>query len=257
MDCKTARQLLDFARPKGYDLDPADQTALAGHLDVCPDCNCQARAERHVDERLGEAMRAVPMPQGLKERVLEKLRRQREEYWQKALGRGLRWFAAAAAVAAIVWVGFNFYLKQHKPRLDPDHVAETAKGAWWASPRGRDEAMDFFRAQGHPVIAPPDGVFNYDILRNYGVCDLDGHAVPQLLFVRLNDEGGPEHIAQVYILSSKRFDLDAFTADRLEEFKRKNADPAYKHRQVTIMRDTSAHAYVVFHTTDLKQFQNP
>ena len=65
MDCRTARHLLDYARPRVPELDRPDQEALDGHLAVCPECDALARAERQFDEHLGQAVRDVPVPQGL------------------------------------------------------------------------------------------------------------------------------------------------------------------------------------------------
>ena len=62
MDCKTARQFLEFTRPPVPELEPGDADALETHLADCPDCGPLARAERGFDYRLGQAMRSVPLP---------------------------------------------------------------------------------------------------------------------------------------------------------------------------------------------------
>ena len=43
MDCKTARLLLDFARPQAHELVAGRSAALESHLDRCPDCHRLAR----------------------------------------------------------------------------------------------------------------------------------------------------------------------------------------------------------------------
>src|SRR5438128_729270 len=102
MDCRTARYLLDFARPFAHDLDAVDRAALDAHLAVCTDCDCVARAERQLDEHVGREIQDVPIPNGLKDRLLTKLHRQRDDRRKQLLFRGLRYVAAAAVVIALV-----------------------------------------------------------------------------------------------------------------------------------------------------------
>ena len=59
LDCRTARRLLDFARPGGYDLVDEDRSALERHLANCSDCDAAARGGRQLDEHLGRAVRDV------------------------------------------------------------------------------------------------------------------------------------------------------------------------------------------------------
>src|SRR5207248_1436745 len=102
MDCKTARYLLNFNRATGHDLDAADKAALDAHLAECPECDCAARGERQFDEHLGRAIRDVPVPHGLKERLLTRLRRQRDEWWVEGVKRVARYVAIAAALLLLV-----------------------------------------------------------------------------------------------------------------------------------------------------------
>ena len=73
MDCKTARQWLEFHRPRGGELTAEDVAALEGHLAVCADCDAAVRAERAADAALARAMQAVPIPAGLQDRLLARL----------------------------------------------------------------------------------------------------------------------------------------------------------------------------------------
>src|SRR5438132_4534344 len=96
MNCKPARYLLEFPRAQGCDLDAADQAALDAHLATCGDCDCASRAEKQFDEHVGRAVRDVPVPPGLKDRLLSRLRRERDQRWIEGVKRVARYAAVAA-----------------------------------------------------------------------------------------------------------------------------------------------------------------
>src|SRR5437867_12201644 len=95
MDCRTARQLLEFARPRSLELEGSEAEALESHLADCPECGPLAQAERQIDDRVGRAMRAVVLPDGLRDRLLNGLRQDRR------LARR-RWFGRVAVAATIL-----------------------------------------------------------------------------------------------------------------------------------------------------------
>src|SRR5438094_788506 len=99
MDCRTARLLLDFARPIPAELEADASRDLEHHLAGCADCDSLARAERRLDEPLGRAMRAVPLPLGLRDRLLARLDAERGAWQRRWMFRSL---AAAAALALAV-----------------------------------------------------------------------------------------------------------------------------------------------------------
>src|SRR3954453_1242181 len=98
MDCRTARHLLEFSRPHASELEDCDQDAFNDHLAVCPDCDAMARAEREADQHLSQAIREVPIPQGRHERLMRRLREEREAWKRRWLALSLRVVAAVAAV---------------------------------------------------------------------------------------------------------------------------------------------------------------
>lgn len=69
MDCRTARDILDVVRPGAVDPDDADVAAAATHLEDCDDCLLALRSQQALDRRIGRAIRDVPVPQGLRERL--------------------------------------------------------------------------------------------------------------------------------------------------------------------------------------------
>src|SRR5262249_43950502 len=113
MDCKNARLLLEFARPQCAELEATDAEALERHLADCPDCATLAQYERRLDERLGQAMRAVPVPQDLRKRLLNRLAVERDAWYRRWLVRAAGLVGAAAAIGLVVWAGINW--GKHQP----------------------------------------------------------------------------------------------------------------------------------------------
>jgi hypothetical protein len=215
MDCRTARHLLEFSRPCASELDDDDQDALNGHLAICPDCDSMARAEREADQHLGQAIREVPIPLGLRERLLRRLQDEREAWKRRLLVRGVRIVIASAAVVLIAWFGLSFWRKNHLPRPSAEQLAETALLRHHDGAPDYEEAEAWFRKNGLPVVAPED--LKEQFLFSYFLGDLPkvGKRLPCLLFVRTDDQGRLAQLAYVYILSGKQFDLGALSADYL------------------------------------------
>ena len=70
MDCGLAREQLDVARPDSADRETAELEAAFAHVDACPECAEVVEFRREFDRRTGAVMRDVPVPAGLKERLL-------------------------------------------------------------------------------------------------------------------------------------------------------------------------------------------
>ena len=189
MDCRAARQLLDFARPRSLELEGSEAEALESHLADCPECGPLAQAERQIDDRMGRAMRAVALPNGLRNRLLNGLRQDRR------LARR-RWFGRVAVAATILLaVGLGVYW--HFSQLTRFELTELVRPQQF-DPEQLDE---WFRGQGMKDVAVPRQ-FDYRLLVHYTVAEFQGRAVAQLWFVQDNNS------ARVYILPAKQFDLD-------------------------------------------------
>jgi hypothetical protein len=198
MDCRTARLLLEFARPKTAELEACAAQALNDHLAECADCGSLARAEHQVERRLASAMRDVPLSPHFRERLLTRLQEDRRVWYRRLPHRHPR-IAAAVAAVLLAAVGLIVYAALRPPRaLDLAAIAEKWNGAVSLSP---EEVQKAFEAQGFKMIVPSG--FNYQYLASYDVQELDGTLVPHLLFVR-----GPHH-ASVYVLSGSQFDVRA------------------------------------------------
>src|SRR5215211_1502430 len=109
MDCKTARLLLAFARPCATELDAAGVQALEAHLADCHECGPLARLENRLDEHLGQAVRDVPLPPGLRTRLLAGLRP--DPWHQRRWVRAAAGLAAAAALVLSVTLGWITHTK--------------------------------------------------------------------------------------------------------------------------------------------------
>jgi hypothetical protein len=189
MDCKTARLLLDFARPLSPELEESEGEALAGHLADCPTCGALHREERRIDERLGSAMRAVPVPDGLRDRIVGKLAKQRDRRYV----RRLVWGAAAAVAASLLLVAGITYFGR-KPDVNLLPIYEQANNLPERSP---EKVAAWFNRPG--LLVPTQ--LDYQGLVRCSWADFQGRKVPMLEL----RQGAQQ--AWIYILNDRQFDL--------------------------------------------------
>jgi len=73
MNCLTARETLDVIRPHEIDADRSQQAIIddaVQHVKGCPACQIAVRHREQIDDRIGRLARDVPVPDGLRERLL-------------------------------------------------------------------------------------------------------------------------------------------------------------------------------------------
>jgi PAS domain-containing protein len=196
MDCKTARLLLDFARPQAGELEAEEAAALESHLDHCPDCHSQARGERQFDASLGRAMRQVELPAGLREQLLARLEQQHSDWYRQRFARTARRLVAAAALLLLGWGACYWVMDWVVTSIEPGRVAEWAESENAEDPRTRTEAA--LKRMGvatrlpdldyHYVVCPP----SWAELPGY-----PGQKMPMLLFERSGQ------VARVYLIRKK------------------------------------------------------
>jgi hypothetical protein len=231
MDCKTARLLLEFSPPGKTELPEADQAQLQQHLDSCPDCGPTARAERRLDEALGQAMRRVEVPDRLRDHLLHRLAAERNEWSRRRWGHAIRGLAIAAALLIAVW-GVLKWQQEHRPAVDLGSLpwnADPIAVAW--SP---EQVEDFFAGQKVTMTAPRN--LNYSYLVDARLARFQGQDVPMLLFVH-----GDQH-ARVFVLPARQFDLRHLTDD----WEHTNS----RCRALVRHREGDAYAYVFAYTGD-------
>jgi hypothetical protein len=231
MDCRTARLLLDFARPRAPELPPSDADALDTHLAGCSECDALARAERASDARLAEAMRDVLVPDGLRDRILASLQTERGDRRRRALAWTVRAVAAAALVFLVAWLGSIWY--GNRPReLDVWRLHDEV----CYQPLDPDKVKAAFHEQ-YKIQTPIPAGFNYACLKFYGVVPCQGRSVPMLLFIRGEAE------ARVYVIASDQFDVKALN----------EAEPIDSGGyEVKIVPEDSDHTFVVIHKGELQ-----
>lgn len=201
MDCKNARLLLEFARPVSSELDASEAEALQNHLTRCPDCSAVAQSARRFDEVVGKAMIAVPIPDGLRTRLLAKLDKQRDQWYRRYLMR--RVLPVAAAVLLLV-VGGVYWSQSRRAAIDPEEIYQVRDHKYQAS---IEKVNEWLRQQDKNLEAPPQ--FDYYRLEHYFLSELEGHTVPTLLFLSAE---APTRSAWVYVLSDKRFNFQQLKA---------------------------------------------
>ena len=206
MDCRTARLLLNYARPKPAELPGGDAAALEAHLTTCPECEAAARAERQADDHLGRAVRDVPVPDGLRDCLLGRLRAERRRWYRRRLAWGGGTLAAAAAGLLLAFGVWTYFHPTHLPAPDLERIAEQVSQQipqrnGPGGPPGQIE--EWCRDRG--VMAPHDyGLrpLNYGLLTYFGLADCQGQRTPMLLFADGRDQ------VRVYVLSSRDFSLN-------------------------------------------------
>ncbi len=198
MDCKTARMLLEFARPRANELDETSAAELEQHLAGCPECDEQARTERRIDQHLGQAMRQVEVPDRLHKVLLARLAQEGGSGSRKRR----RWIVSlSASAAAMLLVGLGVYLWYAVlfPTVDL-REAQVYVSALHDSPL-REETQEYFRELGYHVTIPED--LNFSLLSSRGTRKLQNKQVPELVF---RSADGTEK-ARVYFFTSAQFTL--------------------------------------------------
>jgi len=209
MDCRTAQQLLEYARPHAVDLAAEDVRALEDHLTQCPDCNAQAKDERRIDEHLSRAMKAVEVPDRLRNHLLVKLKAERGDVYRRRISRGLRYVAAVAACflfAALGLFGWAQYRFANRPEPDTDLFVAQVIDNQRQHPDRAEVEKEFLQQHGVATVLP---AFEYRYLTAYGMAKFQGTLVPQLVFNCDNNEENGH--AYVYVLSEKQFKLNKLT----------------------------------------------
>lgn len=190
MDCTTVRTLLGFAR--AGELDDAERGALQQHLDACADCAAHSQSEQRFDDALAAAMPRVPVPSGLKTRVLIALTQARRP-------RPWPWLAAAALL--LLAVGLGWYL-WFRPAAELDY----AQAAWEVDVKTAatpEKVEELFRERGFAIQAPRE--FNFELLDSFDDVEFQGRRVPRLTFLFRGDRDNRASLAHVYVLSTSHF----------------------------------------------------
>jgi hypothetical protein len=150
MDCHDARLLLTLQRREPEQLDRIELEAIERHVELCPGCQTWNQSEARFESALTAAVKNVPLPGQLKDRITAGLARSRPP-------RRKAWAAAAAAVLlAAIATGTYFWLQPVE--IDIEQVVNYQDDQ---SSRP-DTVQSYFAAFGHAMTPPPQ--FEYDYL---------------------------------------------------------------------------------------------
>lgn len=213
MDCKTARLLLDFARPQARELEAEEATALERHLDHCPACHSQARGERELDDCLGRAMRQVEVPAGLREQLLARMDSARGDWNRQRFAHAARLSAAAAAVLLVSWFGWYWVREHWVASVDMQRVADAISNDAMEDPR--DGAERALKDLG--VETPLSPHLDYRLLISPpALAKLPGYPNREVAMLVFGRNG---RVARVYLIREKAIPENTAAATATGSFK--------------------------------------
>src|SRR5262245_47334821 len=192
MQCRDAQFYLRLRRHAGDELG-ADATAdLDRHLATCPACAADARAAASFDAAVASAMRSVPVPAGLREKLLT----QAAAYRGGVIRRKLYRYGAAAA-SLFLALGLAFGLFASRPKLDTQALVMAAD----ADLQNPEEKLRRWLADEK---LPPQLPWPLDpaLLEFTGSERIGGHDVPVAIFHLRNELG----FAKLYVFRHGSFD---------------------------------------------------
>jgi hypothetical protein len=195
MECRDAQFYLRLRRHAADELGPDVTGALESHLATCPACAADARVAASFDRLMASAMKAVPVPAGLRDQLVRHVASK-----QGAIFRRKMYRVGSLAAAAIVLVALGLSIfSSARPRFDPNWIVQKDDELL-----GRQEeyARRWLAAQKLPERLPED--LDYDLLASCEVVEVPGGRVPMMLFRSPEGTG----FAKVYIIREDgRFDL--------------------------------------------------
>jgi hypothetical protein len=146
------------------------------------------------DRIIAQAMRSVDIPDGLRSRVLARLRLERSRRRRTWPLRHPRWAAAAAVLLICSLSAFGYWWQRPLPIIDMDALQNSSQLM------GQSDQVAMLFAERGWRLAPPR-MLRYNFLISSGWELFQGKLVPRLLF-----EGNNGQIAEVFILSNRDFD---------------------------------------------------
>lgn len=194
MECRDAQFYLRFQRPATDELGSEVTTALRQHLAHCSACAAEAQALLAFDSTLARAMKAVPVPPELRQRILTHVATK-----QGALLRA-KLYRVAIGIAAVVVIGLLGWgiVARTRPPVDPQSLAELADSQLH---RPEDYTRRWLIAQKLPDTLPLD--FDWELVTHRGFDDVQGLNVPVIVFTTPDGRD----FAKVYIFRKDgRFD---------------------------------------------------
>lgn len=230
MDCNTARMLATFFGRQGSELAPEDATALGTHLASCSKCSAEVQFERTFDDRVTQAMMAVPVPAGLKAKLLDGVSTQHGNWYrQKAY-----YVVGMAASVLIAIGGVVAWQIGTAPELTLTEIVTQAD----RQEQDRSGNVRKFLAE-RGLGFNPERQLDLNQVEFWGDGQLSGKRVPVLNFVNTARNAR----AKVYVVRDSDFDWKKLPQDG-------SSVASVYGFQVAVLRDTkrSDVAYIVVFT---------
>lgn len=215
MDCHLSRLLLAFRRSE---LTAEDAVALESHLAGCPGCAAAARRDAAERTALTAAMTAVPVPDGLRDRLVRSASRRQWAAWRRTAG----WWTGAVLTAVVaLGVAVGVYDRLTRPTFTTDRFATQLEREQDFS---EQEVRQWLKAEGLPETFPYDFDFFWHVI--HGKQPVAGREVPFVLF-----QTGRES-CRVYVLRDSQYRLaenalDEFTGSRFKITAVRQGDVTY------------------------------
>jgi hypothetical protein len=191
MDCRDAQFYLRLRRPGIDDLDPDATAALDLHLAGCPACAAADRGLVGFDAAVGRAMRAVAVPDGLRDRLFSDASARRGTVLRRKTYR-----LAAAVASVLVTAGLTLGVySAARPQPDTSRLVVDGDELW--HPQGGEKAIArFLKAERLPALPEP---FDTTLFIHAGTESVQGRDVPVVVFRTANGW------AKVYAFRSTAF----------------------------------------------------
>ncbi len=189
MECRDAQFYLRLRRHAADELGPDVTAALNDHLVGCLACAADAGAAASFDRAMTSAMRAVPVPGGLHERLVRHVATK-----QGAILRNRAYRAGALVAASILvaCIGLGLF-SNTRPTINPDDYVQRADEQV-KDPEGTTQK--WLAEQKLPDRLPVD--FDYDLLVFRGFERVNGKYVPVVVFRAPEGNG----FAKVYVFAA-------------------------------------------------------
>ncbi|MBY0513542.1 MAG: hypothetical protein K2P78_06480 [Gemmataceae bacterium] len=200
MDCRDAQFYLRLRRHAADELGPDVTADLDRHVTGCPGCAADARSAGRFDQAVAVAMRNVPLPPGLRDRLVAKLSAQRGSVLRR---RAYQYAAAAAAVLLAVGLGYGA-VWQSRPKADTAKLLMERDELVTNPQTAEDAVRSWLAAEDLPDRLPEP--FDYRYYDIHGKTPIQGRDVPFVRFRVIGETGMPE-TATVYAYRKSHFDL--------------------------------------------------
>jgi len=226
MECRDAQFYLRLRRHAADELG-ADVTApLDTHLATCAACAAVSRASANFDRAVSTAMMNVPVPSGLRERLITQAARAQGAALRRT---AFRYGGLVAAALLLVAIGISVY-STARPQVDSAAVVQ-ANDALVENPQ--EYARKWLVAEKLPEHLPWD--FDYDLLQSCGYEKIGGRYAPVVTF--RSRAGG---LAKVYLFREG----GAFDTKDMQD-----AQASHFSAQVVVRKDQwRGVRYLVVHT---------